>query len=107
MSGLVYTLLTDGTSDRALDRVVRWTLRRFDVRVERGVWADPKSKLFDLLLEATEHQGRKRERARRDLRRMRHRVAELTDGFEPLIGVPAFDRFRADMEKGLKRLGLL
>ncbi len=40
MSGLTYTLLGDGTSDRLLDYPVRWALARFGVGVELGQWAD-------------------------------------------------------------------
>ncbi len=35
-----YTLLADGTSDRALMRLIAWTLRGQDVAIERGAWAD-------------------------------------------------------------------
>ncbi len=40
MSGLRYTLLSDGTSDRMLIHVIHWAVRRSGVRVEQESWAD-------------------------------------------------------------------
>lgn len=40
MTGLTYTLLGDGPSDRLLEYPVRWALASFKVRVELGQWAD-------------------------------------------------------------------
>ncbi len=40
MSGLVYTLLGDGPSDRLLDHPIRWALASMGVGVELGQWAD-------------------------------------------------------------------
>lgn len=40
MSGLTYTLLGDGTSDRLLDYPIRWALSSLGVIVELGQWAD-------------------------------------------------------------------
>ena len=40
MTGLTYTLLGDGTSDRLLDYPIRWALSALGVRVELGQWAD-------------------------------------------------------------------
>jgi hypothetical protein len=68
---------------------------------------DPKRVLFEALLVATELSGRGLKRKRRDRFRMRMRVAELIDDFEPLVGVPAFDRFLVEVEQGLRSLSLL
>lgn len=40
MSGLTYTLLGDGSSDRLLDYPIRWVLADLRVGVELGQWAD-------------------------------------------------------------------
>lgn len=40
MTGLTYTLLGDGTSDRLLEYPIRWVLADLGVRVELGQWAD-------------------------------------------------------------------
>ncbi|MBX3274586.1 MAG: hypothetical protein KF729_30250 [Sandaracinaceae bacterium] len=207
MIGLRYTLLADGTSDRALEQVVSWALRRAGERVEQASWADfsfavtpprtlrdrvreairlypcdllfvhrdaealpradrrdeirdavasacdyyvpivpvrmteawllhdeaairqasgnpsgsaelnlpaasaieriadPKSVLSETLLSATELTGRRRDRKRRELPKMRRRVADLIDDFGPLVGVPAFDSFLADLAEALEGLG--
>ena len=44
MSGLTYTLLGDGPSDRLLDFPVRWALTALGVGVEFGQWADLRRK---------------------------------------------------------------
>lgn len=62
---------------------------------------DPKETLFEALLTATETSGRRREHRKRELPRMRARVAQLIDDFAPLIGVPSFDRFLADLDLAL------
>lgn len=63
--------------------------------------SDPKSTLFEALLTATEMSGRRREHRKRELPRMRARVAQLIDDFAPLIGVPSFDRFLSDLDHAL------
>jgi hypothetical protein len=65
--------------------------------------ANPKATLFDALLEATELTGNRREKSKRELPRMRLRVADLIDDFEPLIGVPAFDHFLKELDAVLQR----
>ncbi len=40
MTGLTYTLLGDGSSDRLLDYPIRWALSKLGVNVELGQWAD-------------------------------------------------------------------
>jgi hypothetical protein len=40
VTGLTYTLLGDGTSDRLLDYPLRWVLSELGVRLELGQWAD-------------------------------------------------------------------
>lgn len=40
MTGLTYTLIGDGTSDRLLEHPIRWALASLGVRVEQGQWAD-------------------------------------------------------------------
>ncbi len=40
MTGLTYTLLGDGSSDRLLDHPIRWALSKLGVSVELGQWAD-------------------------------------------------------------------
>lgn len=40
MSGLTYTLLGDGTSDRLLEHPIRWALASLGVRVELAQWAN-------------------------------------------------------------------
>jgi len=40
MSGIRYTLLGDGSSDRLLNHPIRWALRTMGVSVEIGQWAD-------------------------------------------------------------------
>lgn len=62
---------------------------------------DPKESLFGALLTATELTGRRREHRKRELPRMRARVAQLIDDFDPLIGIPSFDRFLADLDRAL------
>ncbi|MCB9544270.1 MAG: hypothetical protein H6706_00075 [Myxococcales bacterium] len=37
---LTYTLLADGTSDRALMHIIDWALRRRSVAIEKKTWAD-------------------------------------------------------------------
>ena len=209
MKGLRYSLLADGSSDRILQHVIEWAVRRLGVRIETGSWGDlgllrekpadlldrarrvlelypcdllfvhrdaekepfesrleeirsmltelegryvpvipirmteawflhdeqairrasgnpkgtvslnlpgvravegltdPKQVLFEALLAATELSGRHLARKSRKRPQMRMRVAELIDDFESLIGVPAFDRFLAELEKGLRSLSLL
>ncbi len=201
MTGLRYTLLSDGTSDQMLIPVINWAVRRCGIRVEQGAWADlsfarpkpsglaerarravelyrcdvlfvhrdaekeafdlrlreiraavadlggrhvpvipvrmteawflhdesairlasgnprgkvalnlprvrdvellpdPKGILFEALLAATEMSGRRREKRKRQLPRMRARVAELIDDFEPLRAAPGFSHFYSELEK--------
>ncbi len=40
MKGLRYSLLTDGSSDRVLMRVIKWALHHFGAPVEQANWAD-------------------------------------------------------------------
>lgn len=40
MSGVTYTLVADGPSDRLLEFPIKWVLRNLGVRVEHGQWAD-------------------------------------------------------------------
>jgi hypothetical protein len=40
VTGLTYTLLGDGSSDRLLDQPIRWALSKLGVSVELGQWAD-------------------------------------------------------------------
>ena len=66
--------------------------------------ADPKDALFQALLEATEASGRRLVNKKRELSRMRLRVAELIDDFSPLLGLSAFNRFLADLEHALSEI---
>lgn len=206
MTGLRYTLLSDGSSDQMLIHVINWAVRRCGVRVEQESWADlsfvrpkpnglaerarravelyqcdvlfvhrdaekepfdhrlqeirtavadlrgrhvpvipvrmteawflhdelairrasgnprgkvalnlprvrdvellpdPKEILFAALLAATEMTGRHREKRKRQLPRMRARVAEVIVDFEPLRGVPAFDHFIAELDNVVREL---
>lgn len=62
---------------------------------------DPKKLLFDSLEQASGKAGRRLQQLRRsgDRGRMRRRVAELIETFEPLLAVPAFRRFYEGMEE--------
>jgi hypothetical protein len=40
MKRIRYTLLADGSSDQALLHLINWALRRREVRIERGIWAE-------------------------------------------------------------------
>jgi hypothetical protein len=64
--------------------------------------ADPKATLFAALLSATELTGRKRAKKKKELPRMRARVAELIDDFAPLAQVPAFARFSDEVARALR-----
>ena len=209
MSGLVYTLIGDGSSDRLLVHPIRWAVASLGVRIEQGQWADlsvadprpaslverartalrmypaellfvhrdaekepfdkriaeirtalasmttrsvavvpvrmteawllhdvqairrasnnpngrvalsipslpdvknapdPKSILENALLDASEFTGRRRDRRRAELPRMRARTAELIVDFSPLKTLPAFRAFIDELASALVELGHL
>ena len=66
---------------------------------------DPKQLLFEALLTATEHQGRRRQKTQAKLGHMRYQLAQLIEDYTPLIGVvPSFDSFLSDLDAGLAAL---
>ncbi len=101
------TLLADGTSDRLLSHVITWAVHRGGARIEQESWADlsfvrPRPKG---LAERAKHAGgRRRDKRKRQLPRMRARVAELIDDFGPLRDVPAFDHFIGELKDVLLEL---
>lgn len=68
---------------------------------------DPKATLLAALLDASELQGRRRQKKRATFGEMRARTAELIADFGPLRAAPAFDRFLCDLEASLIALGQL
>jgi len=65
--------------------------------------ADPKMVLRDALLAASEAKERRRRRKLRDFGRMRHRVAELIEDYEPLRGLDAFRRLELELRRVLDK----
>ncbi len=66
---------------------------------------DPKERLDQALLRATELSGRRLERSRRRLSPMKHRVGELTPSFEALRQLPAFSSFEVSLREALQSRG--
>jgi hypothetical protein len=65
---------------------------------------DPKNVLFAALLAATDLAGHRRKKKQRELPRMRARVAELIDDYEPLLKAPGFQRFVDDIDIALQNI---
>ncbi len=67
---------------------------------------DPKKALFDQLVTASEHAGRRRKKLTRptQLAAMRARTAELVGDYSVLLNVPAFDTFLGDLRRALAEL---
>jgi hypothetical protein len=55
---------------------------------------DPKQRLFDLLISASEKNGRRLQQFRSSIQTRRTRVADLIDDFTPLLQLRAFSAFR-------------
>lgn len=58
---------------------------------------DPKALLQNALMTASESSGRRLKQFQRDLRILRHRVAELIEDFSPLRSLSAFQDFERDV----------
>lgn len=69
--------------------------------------ADPKAILARCLEEASEKRGRRLDIFRRDIPELKHRVAELAQGFEGLLELPSFRSFYDDLATALAGLGCL
>lgn len=65
---------------------------------------DPKVLLQNALMIASESSGRRLKQFQRDLRILRHRVAELIEDFSPLRGLPAFQDFERDVHAILTKV---
>jgi len=66
--------------------------------------ANPKRKLREAILTASEQRGRRRDRLRRDLPTRVQRVAELIDDFSPLRTLAAFSRLERDISSALPQV---
>lgn len=66
--------------------------------------ADPKRLLRELLQQACELTGRRRDRFRRDLPERIQRVADLISDFRPLYQLPAFGAFASDAQDRVRRI---
>ena len=65
---------------------------------------DPKRELSSLLVKATEATGRRQTKRKQDLPKMRRRVAESIDDFEPLRELPAFQAFEQDLRRTISSI---
>jgi hypothetical protein len=65
---------------------------------------DPKSALKELLVTASERQGRRLDQFRRNLNWYVQRVADLVYDFAPLRQLPAFQAFERDTRAALSEL---
>jgi hypothetical protein len=63
--------------------------------------ADPKALLREMILQASEATGRRRDRLKRDLPARVHRVADLIEDYSPLRQLPGFQRFERDLASAL------
>lgn len=87
MSGLTYTLIGDGNSDRLLEHPIRWALADLGVVVEQGQWADlrlvgpPRSSLTERAQRALEHYPAELLIVHRDAERvgLEERIQEVRD----------------------------
>ncbi len=66
--------------------------------------SNPKKALHDLLTQASEKTGRRRERFKRDLAKRAYRIALYVEDFSPLRSLPAFQAFEEDTQRAVKRL---
>ena len=110
MQELSYTLLADGSSDRALLPILTWAALRRAAGNPNGTQplampdvqrleelTDPKQLIRELLRQASGLQGRRLERF--NWRSSAHRVAEMIGDFSPLYGLAAFQRLAAEVER--------
>ena len=67
---------------------------------------DPKRTFLECMSRACGHSGRKLENFKRKLPALRHRVAELTEDFSPLMNVPSFRTFYSDLCDAIDAVGL-
>lgn len=70
-------------------------------RLERE--PDPKARLEDLLLEASQFRGRRRKTFLRDLGKRTQRVAEYIVDYSPLRNLAAFEAFERDLREALEK----
>lgn len=66
--------------------------------------SDPKSKLWQVLLEASQTTGRRRKRFRQDLKRIRYGLLENLDVEGPVSSVPSWQRLRRDVRRAMEDL---
>ena len=108
MKELRYTLLSDGSSDRALiplQPAVRRaagnlhgrTVLQLPVNTQVEQLPDPKSILYKLLRDASELKGRRLKNF--PVRERAQRVAELINNFEPLRNLTAFRALEAEIKQ--------
>lgn len=94
--------------EEAIRRAVGRPNRRHDLglpaisRVEHV--ADPKLRLREALLTASEARGRQRSRLQTNLSACTHRVADLITDFSPLRRLSAFQRVESDCREALEQL---
>jgi hypothetical protein len=118
VSGLTYTLLGDGTSDRLLEYPIRWALASMGVGIELGQWADLRharprpSTLTERARIALElypaqlllvHRDSEREPLDVRLAEIRTAVASVTDRYVAVVPVRMTEAWLLHDEEAIRR----